>query len=255
MIAARRPLRPAGAAPPHAAASRPPADEDPFVVQHHDRHVGVVHAGLDRLRRLLHQPLGIEDGGDAVRDAAQQADLLGAVLALGLGAAQRLVGPRELARLLDGLRPLVLLLGQPPDDLVLLGAEEDLQPAIEQLVQGDQRFRERVAVGRGRDDGRDQGAVERAHREQDERQARDRRRGVLLVVRLEPLQLALLEPRQQRIDVALGVGADVRRDPGGHLGELTGPGLDQAVPVRLQLRGRLLQGQRERGRHPFLSPM
>ena len=77
----------------------------------------------------------------------------------------------------------------------------------------------------------------------------------ILGTMVEPVQLALPETRQQRIDVALGVGADVGCDPRRHLGELAGPGLHQPVPVRLQLRGRLLQGQREGGRHPFLSPM
>jgi hypothetical protein len=134
-------------------------------------------------------------------------------------------------------------------------AEEDLQPAIEQLVQGHQRFRERGAVGSSLDQGRNAGAVEGAHREQDERRAGDGRRGVLLVVRLQPGQLALSEPRQQRIDVALGISADVRHDPGGHLRQLTRPGHHQPVAVRLQMRGRLLQRQRERSRHPFLSPM
>ena len=57
-------------------------------------------------------------------DGAQQRDLLRAVLALPLGLAQGLVRALQLARLVRGVRGLLLRLQQAPVVLLLAGAEE-----------------------------------------------------------------------------------------------------------------------------------
>ncbi len=119
------------------------------VVEDHHGHVRVVHAGADLVRGLLHQLLGLADRRDAVSDGRQEADLLGAVTALRLGTAQRLVAALDLARPLGGARGLLLRLDEPARRLVLLGHQQRLEALVAELVERDERLGERLAVGAG----------------------------------------------------------------------------------------------------------
>ena len=147
---------------PAAPAQRPTST--PSSSSTHHRHVGVVEAGLDRLRRLLHEPVRAR-GSRAIRCAteARRAIWSARCWLCGSRPPQRLVGPPEPRAPAPRARAACSCASmQPSGRLLLLGLEQDLEPPVPQLVQGEQALGQGLAVGAAREQEGQAAAVEDA---------------------------------------------------------------------------------------------